>query len=148
MARCGIASKIEPALPSCRTASRRITRYTWQMAGRAFCWVMEDCATGGRILSSRITRRTFGAEFILLPECSTSTTPATTATGGRWWFRAFGRMWNSRRQFPVLSSQRRQSERDRRGELQDTGEAVGADFPVGSEIARARIGHQIALLGR
>jgi carbohydrate-selective porin OprB len=36
MARNGIASKTVPALPSCRTASRRITRSIWQMAGYGF----------------------------------------------------------------------------------------------------------------
>jgi hypothetical protein len=39
-------------------------------------------------------------------------------------------------------------ERESCGELQDAGKAVGANFPVGSEIARPRIGHQITLLGR
>src|ERR1035438_8461082 len=32
------------ALPSCRTASKRTTRFTWHTEGKVFFWEIEDCA--------------------------------------------------------------------------------------------------------
>src|SRR5208282_3853904 len=172
-AHCGIASKTAPAWPSFRTASRKITRSTWRMAGRVSCWAMEDCATGARTSSKRITRHTSGAESISRRECSASMIPATTATADRWWCRRCGRMWNSKtghymyevfhvEHFVRITmsvykctctttslwmtnfiSIRPELEGESCGKLQDAGQAVGADFLQGTEIAWSRIGHQV-----